>query len=200
MKKTILYLSILAVFMAGFSACSLMKDIEKAANIVNCQFRVKSADNITLAGVNVQKAQNLQSLSMGDVAMLTTAALGSNLPLNFRLNLEGKNPNTAAAGIVRFDWILFIDGIEMTKGAFNQKVNIPAKGTSLIPIQMSVNLKKVLSGKSADAMLNFGMNLAGAGNKPTRIKLKLKPTINVGTYPLEFPDYISVGTEFSGVK
>lgn len=199
MKKSIFYF-ILLIVVVGFGGCSLMKDIEKAANIVNCQFRVKSAENITLAGVNVQKAQNLQSLNMGDIASLTAATLGSSLPLNLKVNVEAKNPNTTAAGIVRFDWILFIDGIEMTKGAVNQKVSIPAKGTSVIPIQMGVNLKKVLSGKSADAMLNFAMNLAGTGNKPTRIKLKLKPTINVGTYPLEFPDYISVGTEFSGVK
>lgn len=200
MNKKIVSLSILVILLLSFNACSVFQEVQKAANIANCQFRVKSLDNITLAGVNVQKIQSLQGLTMGDAAMLTAAVLGSNLPLNFKLNLEGKNPNTTAAGLVRFDWILFIDDIQMTTGAFNQKINIPAKGSSVIPIQMGVNLKQVLSGKSGDAMVNFGLNLSGAGNKPTRVKLKLKPTINIGSYPVTYPDYITIGTDFGGAK
>jgi len=200
MNKRILSLSLILLSLITLSACDAWNEVQKAANITQCQFRVKSLENISLAGVNVQKIQTLSGLSIGDAAALGTAAMGSNLPLNFKLNLEGKNPNTAAAGLVRFDWVLLIDNIEMTHGVVNQKVNIPAKGQSVIPIQMGVNLKQVLSGKSGDAMLNFGMNLAGAGNKPTRVKLKLKPTINIGNYPVSFPDFITVGTEFGALK
>ncbi|MEI6574628.1 MAG: hypothetical protein WCO63_00455 [Bacteroidota bacterium] len=200
MKKSIVYFSLFIASIIGFYSCTVMQEVQKAGNIVNCQFRVNSVENITLAGVNVQNTKSLQSVNVGDLAMLTTAAMGSNLPLNFTLKLEGKNPNALAAGMLRFDWILFIDDIQMTTGSVNQKVNIPANSTSIIPIQIGLNLKKVLSGKSADAMMNFGLNLAGAGNKPTRFKVKLKPTINVGNYPLTFPDYINIGTEFSGAK
>jgi hypothetical protein len=57
-------------------------------------------------------------------------------------------------------------------------------------------LKQVLSGKSANAMLNFCMNLAGVGNTPTRFKIKLKPTIIIAGTALTYPGYITVNTEY----
>jgi hypothetical protein len=54
----------------------------------------------------------------------------------------------------------------------------------------------VLSGKSADAMLNFCMNLAGSGTKPTRFKIKLKPTVIIAGSEVTYPGYITVKTEY----
>jgi len=62
-----------------------------------------------------------------------------------------------------------------------------------------VDLKQALQGKSAEAMLNFAMNLSGNGDKPTRIKVKIKPSILVNGQPLSYPGYVTVKTEFSGV-
>jgi hypothetical protein len=61
---------------------------------------------------------------------------------------------------------------------------------------MHIDLQKALNGKSADAIINFGMNLAGAGNKPTRFTLQMKPTIIVSGFPITYPGYLNVKTEF----
>jgi hypothetical protein len=88
----------------------------------------------------------------------------------------------------------------MTTGSINNRFTIPPNnGTTIIPLQVSVNLKQVLSGKSLDAIANFAFNLAGAGNKPTRITAKLKPTIMIGQSPLTYPGYITINTDFSGI-
>lgn len=180
-------------------SCEVTQQAQQMYNLVNCDFRVLSANNIYLAGINVQNYHSIRDVSMMDVAKLTAALTKPTFPLSFQLNLEGRNPNTTAAGLSKFDYILFIDDIQMTQGTITQNIMIPPNnGTALIPMQLTFDLKKVLQGKSADAMLNFGLNLSGTGNKPTRILVKLKPSITVGTSVLQYPGYINVRTEFGG--
>lgn len=188
---------ILVLIFFSITSCDVVKQAQKAGNLLNCSFRMKTVENLSLAGINIQQLTSLSGLSVGNIAQLTSAVAGSSLPLQFTLNLEGKNPNSSSAGLAGFDYILLIDNIEMTKGVINRKINIPAGKTSLIPMQMNIDLKKVLTGKSADALLNFAMNLAGTGNKPSRFSMKIKPTIKIGDYPLQYPDYLTIGTEFN---
>ena len=167
------------------------------ANLVNCKFRIQSVQNLTLAGVNVQQVKKMSDLNLMDAQKLLSAVLKQSFPLNMTLNVEAKNPNTSSAGLNKLEWILIIDNIEMARGALDQHVVIPAnQGIATIPLQLSTDLKNVLTGRTTDALINFGLNLAGAGNKPTRITIRLKPTITVGQVELNSPDYISVTTEY----
>lgn len=180
-----------------FQGCDVMQQAQQAVNLTNCQFRISTVQNVTVAGVNVQNYKSIKDLNMTDAAKIMAAVATNTFPLSLRLNIEGKNPNTASAGLNRFDYILFIDNIQMTAGSLEQSFVIPPNnGITVIPLQISVDLKKALSGKSLDAIMNFGFNLAGVGNKPTRIMIRLKPTIMVGPTMLEYPGYITVGTEF----
>jgi len=180
--------------------CGVVQQTQQMANLVNCDFRIASVQNLTLAGVNIQNVQSLKNLGVIDAARIMTAVAGNSFPLIFQLNLEGKNPNSSPAGMNRMDWILLIDNIQMTTGSVNDRFTIPPNnGTAMIPIQMNVNLKQVLQGKSLDAIANFAFNLAGAGNRPTRITAKIQPTIMIGNSPLTYPGYITINTDFSGI-
>ncbi|MCK9617229.1 MAG: LEA type 2 family protein [Lentimicrobiaceae bacterium] len=180
-----------------FTACDVLQQAEKMANLTKCEFRLGSVTNLKLAGINVQNAKAVKDLSLMDAQRLLTAVAANSFPLTFTLNVDVRNPNTSAAGLSKMDWILFIDDIQMLSGAVNQQVTIPAKGIKAIPVNASVDLKKVLKGKTADAIINFGLNLASAGNKPTRMMMQLKPTIMIGSYPLSYPGYLTVKTVFT---
>ena len=80
----------------------------------------------------------------------------------------------------------------MLNGVNEEPVSIPANGSTIIPLRMNIDLRKALSGKSGQSLLNFGFNLAGANGEPTRIKLKAKPTILVGRFPIAYPGYITI--------
>lgn len=177
--------------------CGISTQVQQAYNLTNCDFKVRSVENVNLAGVNVQNINNLSQLNWTDAQKLMKAVASSTFPLSFQLNLEGRNSNTAAAGLNRLEYQLFIDDIQMTTGILNQSFTIPPNnGTAVIPINMNIDLKKVLSGKSLDAMVNFGLNLAGSGGKPTRIMIKLKPSILVNGKLLAYPGFITVRTEY----
>ena len=198
MKKYRFHLLVvlLSVF---FSSCDVLDQARQMAALSKCEFRLSSVEQLRLAGVNIQQVNHWSDLNLMDAAKITTAiAAGGSLPLNFTLNVEAKNPNTAMAGLNRLDWILLIDDIEMVSGVNENRVQIPANGgTSVIPLTIGVDLKEALKGKSAEAIANFGLNLAGAGNKPTRITLKAKPYIMIGSQNISYPGYLTIQNEFT---
>lgn len=197
MKKQIL-LGLIGISLL-FSGCEILDQVAQTASLARCEFRLKTVDQLRLAGVNIQQVNQLSDLSLMDAARITTAlATGGSLPLTFTLNLEAKNPNTALAGLNRLDWTLLIDDIEMVSGVNEDRLEIsPNGGTSVLPLSIAVNLKEALKGKSGDAIANFGLNLAGAGNRPTRITLRAKPTIVVRGQSIAYPGYITINNEFT---
>jgi hypothetical protein len=50
----------------------------------------------------------------------------------------------------------------------------------------------------ADQAVNMGLGLSGNGGKPTRVTLKVKPSIMVGQTVVKYPGYIKVNQEFGG--
>jgi hypothetical protein len=151
---------------------------------------------MNLAGVNVQNKHAISDLTIMEGAKIAGVIAGGTLPLTFDLNIGVKNPNPKLAAMNKLDWILYIDDIEMTSGVLNQRIEIPASAVITFPVAMSLDLMKSLNGKSGDALINFALNLSGNGSRPTRIKLKAKPTIMVGTTPINYPGYITIKQEF----
>ncbi|MDP4281552.1 MAG: LEA type 2 family protein [Bacteroidota bacterium] len=198
LKKITGFVLLTALILSG-GGCGVVQQAEQAINLKNCDFRIMSVQDVNVAGVNIQNYKNLKDLRIQDVAKITKAIAQPSFPLSLQLNLQGRNPNTSSAGLNKIDYILYIDDIQMTAGSMSRSFVIPPNnGTAIIPMQFTFDLKQVLKGKSLDAIINFGFNLAGAGNKPTRILIKIRPTIMMGSRALQYPGYINVKTEFAG--
>jgi len=190
-----LRLIIIAAVILTVSSC---KQLNEMATLSKCEFRLKSVEGLSLAGVNIQNLTSFSQLNLLDAAKITSAVAGGNLPLGLTLNVDIKNPNKMQAAMNKLEWIFIIDDIEMLNGAVNKRVEIaPGGGITTLPIDMKMDLKKILSGSSGNALLNFGFNLAGAGNKPTRITLKAKPSILIGNSTIQYPGYINIRNEFT---
>ena len=179
----------------GLNGCSTLLSI---ANLVNCDFRMKSVSKAKLAGVDVLNIKNVSSLNFLDIGKLTTSYFSGNIPLDLLINIEAKNPNGNKAALSQFEWVLTIDDVEMTRGKHDHPTEIPGNEIANIPLHVSFNLYELLQGESKDALLNFALNLVDESNKPTRLGLKIKPTIYINQVPLTYPDYINVGTEYGG--
>ena len=176
--------------------CSSCASLLSVANLVNCDFRMKSLSSAKLADVDVLQINSISSLNFLDIGKLTRSYLNENIPLDLQINVEAKNPNSKTASLSQFEWILLIDDVEMTRGKHAKPVEIPGNGVTSIPMNISFNLFELMKGESKDALLNFALNLADASNQPTRLSLRIKPTIYVNQVALTYPDYINVGTEF----
>jgi hypothetical protein len=191
--KTRIVLVVMVLFLAS---CAQVKQL---TNLLNCDFRVSSVDNINMAGIDVQKIKSFTDLKFTDGAKLLAAVAQGTLPLNLTVNIEAKNPNIQMAALNKLDWILLIDDVEMANGSTTKRVEVPPNnGTGIFPIQVTSDLAKVLSGQSAKSIVNFGLNLAGYGSRPTRIAVKAKPTILIGGAAIMYPGYITIKSEYGG--
>jgi len=188
---------ITAFLILTFTGCEVTKQAQQVSDLAGCDFRILSVENVNMDGVMIQNIKSVNDLNFSDVARIMAGLASPVFPLALQLNLEGHNPNKREAGLNRLEWILFIDDIQMTSGTLEKPFIIPSNGTSVIPVQIGLDLKQVLSGKSANVILNFCMNLNGLGNVPTRFKIKLKPTLIVGAKPRTYPGYITVKTSYS---
>ena len=177
------------------SSCDVIQQASELTTFAKCKFKLNTIENISLAGVDVQKIKNYSQLNFMEIAQLTSAVTSGNLPLNFTLNMKVDNPNPKQAAMNRFEWVLFIDDIEMNAGVLDQRLEIPSGGDAVLPLKMKMNLKEVLKGKTLQSLVNFGLNLVDASGKTSRITIKAKPTIMIGGRAIAYPNFITIKSD-----
>ena len=191
MKKIIALIGIIVLF----SSCDILKQITgNIAAFKDCKYAYNSIVGLSIAGINMQNVNSLSSLNPLSAANLLAAfaSPSGTLPLNFTLNMDVTNSGVQTAILNSTNYILEIDGIEMTQGLFNQQVQIESGGQSMLPIAMAFDLKKVLSGHTLEAMKNLAFNFIGIGDATSNVTVKLKPSFLIGGNVVSVPDYIPI--------
>ena len=167
------------------------------STFAKCQFRIASVDNINVSGVNVQRIQHMDQISPFDILKISTAFASGSMPLNLTIQVEVKNPNASQAAMNKLEWIFLVDQTEYLNGTLGQRIVVPPNGgVTNMPIYINVDLKKLLKGQSLNSLVNLTLNLVDAGSNPTRIALKIKPSIMIGNYSVSYPGYITIQKEF----
>lgn len=184
-----------SLFTVWLTSCSVAKQIDMAKTFAKCDFSLQNIENMQLADVKIQNVKSVKDLSLKKAVQLTEALNKKNLPLTFTLNLSVENPNEKPAGMNRLEWIVLIDNNEIVRGALDQIVEILPDSDAIVPLNIEMDLKKSFSSESAESLMKLAFNLAGEGDKPTRITVKVKPTINIAGLNIEYPGYIDVKTK-----
>ena len=194
-KLLILPFSFLAAVLILPGCAGVMQQVSEMLALTKCQFRLASVSDVQLAGIPLQ-GDNVR-IGPANLLRLQGALTRGALPLGLTVNVEAKNPNTTQAGMSRMEWIMLMDGNEITRGVLEKSVVIaPNNGVGNFPLEVEVDLKTLLSGKPLDSMVNLAKNIAGEGDRPTRLTLKVKPSIRVGEQMIPYPDYVTVTHEF----
>jgi hypothetical protein len=190
MKKTV----VLLAFTVALLSCDVTQQLLGTYQMTQCKYEYSSISGLTLAGVNLQNVNSISSLNPLSAATLLTAFASPEgaLNLDFTLNLNVTNPGVQTAILNGMAYILEIEGIEMTQGTLNRQFQVTSGQKTVLPIRMEFDLKKVLSGKSMDAVKNLAFNFAGIGNEASKVTVRLKPVFMVGNQPISSPDYIPV--------
>ena len=186
---------ILLIMGTLFNSCRTMRE---AKTLSKCEFKLNSLEKPVLAGVKLYEIEKFSDLTMKDLGKVTSSFAKGELPLEFQLNLEVKNPNKKKAAVNRIEWIAWIDDVEICQGQLEERMEVnPMGGTAIIPLKIKTDLTESLTGESAIVLVNFALNLADASNYPTRLKLHIKPTISFGKKMITYPGFIKVNREFS---
>jgi hypothetical protein len=177
------------------SSCSFLKEM---AALGKCEFRMTTLEDPELAGIDIDRVRSFSDLGLTDMGIITASIVKGELPLAFTLNIEARNPNPATAAMNKLEYMAFIDDVQVASGAMDRRVEIPpGGGIATIPLRLNTDLIDILGKDSRQSLVNFGLNLADAGNKPTRVSLKVKPTILVGGLEIVYPGYFNVKYDFT---
>ena len=133
-----------------------------------------------------------------DGQMIAANLLKGTLPFGITANVEVVNPGATTAAVNSIQWIAFIDNIQVAQGAVTNRIEIaPGGGKSMIPIKIEADLFDYLEGDNPRTMLNFALNLVDAGNQPTRLSMKIKPSVMIGAQSVFYPGFFTITKEFS---
>ena len=199
MIKNISRLSIFIpmILLAAISenSCNFLKEI---TTLGKCEFRVTTLEDPEIAGVDISQIRSFTDLNFVDMGIISSSFLRGALPLSFTLNVEVRNPNPAMAALNGLEYLAFIDDVEVARGQLDRRIEIPANGgITIIPLRLNTDLIEILKKDSRQTLVNFGLNLADAGNRPTRVSIKIKPSILVGAMEINYPGYFTLKHDFT---
>ena len=188
----------LIILSALLTSCSVLEEILSMAAITKCEFSFHSAQDPVISGIDVARIQSFTDLTFLDGQKVVANILQKQLPFGITANVEMKNPGTIVAAVNYIDWIAFIDDIQITTGRIERRDEIKHnRGTALVPVRIETDLFEYLQGDRPRTMLNFGLNLIDAGGQPTRLSLKVKPSVKIGSTIVTSPEYFTITKEFS---
>ncbi len=209
MKKSRQYLAfgfislVFLSFVIGLSTLNSCATLNALAGLTRAQFKIQDAVGYRLSGVDIANKHSIADFSIGDGLNMMNSFRTGKFPLTFTINVAVKNPNQHQAGsglsslsLSEFPWRLMLDGKETITGGIGSAVYLPDGGaTTIIPLQVSVDLKEFFGDKGYDGVIGLALALAGQGS--SQIALKAQPTISTPIGSLKYPNELTiVNTEF----
>jgi hypothetical protein len=180
------------------SSCDLAKQASQLLNLARCKYKLTNLSNLTLAGVNLEGKSLTNGFTLTETATLGLAFLSGALPLSMNLNVDIRNEQTEPAALTQMDYILALDGTQLTTGSFPRVFTVAPNTTGTLPIPINIDLNQVLAGQSQTALLNLALTLAGQSQNPTDIGLRIRPYFSINGQAIQFPRYFTVTTAFGG--
>jgi hypothetical protein len=191
MRKLFLVLSI--VLLTG--GCSVLSELN---SFTKCEFSFRSVQDPRLSGIEIADKRTFSDFSFKEGQEITISVLKGSLPFEIIANVEVRNPGPSMAAVSSIQWIAFIDDMEAAQGMVNDRVEVsPNGGRAIVPVFIQTDIIDFLEGSNPQTMLNFILNLLNAGDQPTRVTLKIKPSIMIGQQTIAYPRFFTLTEEFS---
>lgn len=192
MKKITIVLAVAGSIL--LSSCDVLTELanqfSSVANLSNCEFALKNVSNVSVAGVNVKNLTKGE-LSATDVVKLVAAYQTKQVPLAMNVNVDVTNPTTQQAAMTALDWILAIDGKDLANGVNSNSYTIKPSATTTVPLPVNTDLGQLFSKEGLDALKTFASSFTSEGIS-SKVGLRVKPSLSVGTAQVPFPNYITL--------
>jgi len=177
-------------FTIFLSSCSALKNMAaQTIAMKDCKYTYHSISDIAIADINA--AKGISAFTLPKVINFISNASDS-IPMNLILNLNVENPNSTQAGFERMAYQLDVDSIRLTEGEISQAFSVAPNATNILPINVSVDLRKLIAQENSEVILALAKNLLGIGSTPSNLTLRVKPTIKVLNRDVTVPKYIPI--------
>lgn len=200
MKKRFIRFFAIAAVCTSLVACDLLSStLDQAAslaNLANCEYNLKNVSNLQIAGVNVKSLSN-GNITANDVLKLTSALVSKKVPMDMNVNIDIKNPTERNAALTAMDWILDINNSQFAQGNSSKNYTVTKKTTTTVPLGVNTDLYSMFSKDGINSLKTFVGSFKNDGTS-SKVGLRIKPSLNVGSYVVPMPNYIKVEKKVGG--
>lgn len=193
--KKILLVCFTVVTMMG---CGVNKQTQQIKALEKCTYRIKSADNLSVAGADLKSLANNQNINLASLPGLALGLLRRDVPLRARLNMEITNPSGNLAAINQFEYKVLINKQELATGFVDQQVSVSPGQSVVVPVDVNVNVYQFISNaKVMSEISEFLRGGSGSAERKGLVTLKIRPSFMVGNTLVKYPGFISIDKEVS---
>ena len=179
-------------------SCGINKQAQQIKALEKCTYKIASADQITIAGTDVQRILEKENINLGSLPGLALGFLRKDIPMRAKLNLEITNPTGDLASINEFEYKILINQAEIATGFVNQQVTVEPGQTTIVPVDINANVFPFLSNsKVMDEVARFFKASQGGAEQKGIVTLKIKPSFMVGNSLVKYPGFITIDKEVS---
>ena len=182
MRQRTFIIILLVSILATFTACAL----SRAVQMVNCDYSFHKITGLSWAGINFGTTSTEQSnMNAGSLAKCAKAIANKDYTTTIGISLEAKNPDKRVASIAGFDYVILYQNRQIASGVSinDADIVVPAHGSTIIPMNFTINLTDVVSFNSLKAVentLHFLGEVKKLGDNDTDFAIKIRPHIRVG--------------------
>lgn len=177
---------LIAVLLAG-AGCGTIRGVSALREV---DFEPDRVTGVRLAGLALDHVGSAEDLDPAQVATVAAGALIGTVPLELDVVVRATNPasNPVAAKVLRMNWMLLLAGKDTVGGTVNRPYTIAPGQTVEVPVHVAVDLADVV-GRHAGTLLRLGLALAGEGNSPVEVGLRLAPVIETPLGGMRVPAF-----------
>lgn len=193
MKKSILIISLFAIFLAS---CSVYQTY---VNLSKLQFKISGVENLALGSVKISNQSKISDFSFSEVLQLGTLLAQNKMPITFTLNVNAKNPNNGNGypqtdiTIDSFPWELQFKNSKILSGNISSPLVVPGKGNeTVIPLEISFDLLLFFDGKNSEDFLELALAISGKGKDSSELILIANPVLGTPIGKLSYPTPIKI--------
>lgn len=186
---------ILVSLMLLLNGCS---GIAELSALSKCEFRLYGLDDPRLCGIDVSRKRSWNDFSLMEGAVITTYLLGSSLPFDLTAYVEIRNPGTQTAAVEAIQYRLKVDDVKVATGNVTERVSVPPSGGRVVVrVPVHADLIDLVNRDGLNSVRNLSLNLVNSGSQESRISLKIKPSVRLGSRAIRYPGYFTVTREYS---
>lgn len=197
MPTRLFSITLLSVFLVAVvvGSCQVLREVSQLRNV---QFRIDRVDDARLAGIELRTLDTYDDLGALQVARLASMVSNGELPLDFTLHLEARNPskNGVDARLTQMDWTLLLEDTETISGTTERTFTLPAGEPTDVPVEMSLNLIDFF-GDNLKQLIELAAAFGG-DQPPKTLKLEVQPTVQTPLGSMKYPQPILVARQDVG--
>lgn len=191
--KKLSYIIIAGVFSlvsaVAFVSCSALQQLTQVTNLKNCQYDLRKVESVQVAGINVT---NFNGFSATDLINLAACIKNRKVPVTMGVQVGVDNPGATPATVTRMEWLCTVDDKQLATGVVSDRYSVPAGGSVTIPIKVNMDAYELFSSSGVDAVKAFINSFSKENNTSSRVAVKVKPTVSVGSATVTMPNYITL--------